>query len=230
MILLHRHRLIFLKAVKVAGTSFEIALSGFADDPADIITPISPDDEQTRTSLGFRGPQNHLDRSAPVGSRRKFYSHIPAAEAKRLLPPLVWDSFTRISIVRNPWDRLVSGFYFSATRRGAIPDLATFTDHFREAPERLTVNHRHYMIDGAEVIDRFLRYERLEEDVLALEAAIPTLSGLWDIFRQQTAKAAIRDRRLSTAEIFRAHPLIDRLVQEQNRWDIERFGYSLPRD
>ena len=47
MIVLHKQELIFLKTRKVAGTSFEIALSSFADETS-IVTPISPEHEEHR--------------------------------------------------------------------------------------------------------------------------------------------------------------------------------------
>ena len=61
MILLHHPPLIFLKPHKVAGTSFEIALSRFAG-PHDIITPIGKSGAEGRAirqRLGFRDAQNH---------------------------------------------------------------------------------------------------------------------------------------------------------------------------
>lgn len=61
MIYLSRHRLLFLKPKKTAGTSIELALSCNADDDADIITPIAPkglQDEVKRFEIGGRMPQN----------------------------------------------------------------------------------------------------------------------------------------------------------------------------
>ncbi len=57
MIVSHKHKFIFLKTNKTAGTSIEIALSKFCGED-DIITRISPKDEQTRRDLGYRGAQN----------------------------------------------------------------------------------------------------------------------------------------------------------------------------
>jgi len=59
MIISHRHRFIFIKLRKTAGTSMEIALSGICGDQ-DVITPISEEDEKVRREMGFRGPQNTL--------------------------------------------------------------------------------------------------------------------------------------------------------------------------
>ena len=59
MIVSHKHKFIFIKTVKTAGTSLEVALSEFCGSK-DIITKIAPDDEEYRKSLGYLGPQNYL--------------------------------------------------------------------------------------------------------------------------------------------------------------------------
>jgi len=59
MILSHEHKFIFIKTQKVGGTSLEIALANYCR-PDDIITGISPKDEQNRRDLGFQGKQNDL--------------------------------------------------------------------------------------------------------------------------------------------------------------------------
>ena len=58
MILSHKYKFIFLKTNKTAGTSIELALSKFCE-AEDIITPVTPQDEELRRSLGHPGPQNH---------------------------------------------------------------------------------------------------------------------------------------------------------------------------
>ncbi|MBM7587690.1 hypothetical protein JOC86_004264 [Bacillus pakistanensis] len=84
MIVSHRHKFIFLKAKKTAGTSIEISLSRYCGDK-DIITPISPKDELIRKSIN-KFPQNHQCQT------HQYYNHMSAAEVKGLIGEQIWNS------------------------------------------------------------------------------------------------------------------------------------------
>ena len=77
MIISHKHKLIFVKTKKTAGTSFEIALSNFTNQ-ASIITPISKDDEKLRQKMGLLGPFYHLEKNRLAAFKQspnnKFFS------------------------------------------------------------------------------------------------------------------------------------------------------------
>ena len=60
----HRHRFVFLKPRKAAGTSVEIALSRDCG-PDDIVTPLWEPDEELRRAEGGVGPQNHQSPPLP---------------------------------------------------------------------------------------------------------------------------------------------------------------------
>ncbi len=82
MIVSHQHRFVFLKTRKTAGTSVEIALSKICG-PDDIISRISPEDEELRAAAGGRGPQNH---ESPPLVRRAF-NHMPAQKVRKVAGP-----------------------------------------------------------------------------------------------------------------------------------------------
>lgn len=104
MIISHKHRFIFLKTNKTAGTSLEIALSEFCGTD-DIITPISSADESIRRGLGYRGPQNYLipfwaynplDWAVFLLKRRekqRYYNHIAAKKVRKYVGEKVWRSY-----------------------------------------------------------------------------------------------------------------------------------------
>jgi hypothetical protein len=137
MILSHKHKFIFIKGRKVAGTSAEIALSQICG-PEDIITPITPSDERFR--VGTPGePRNYASTFYPPllrrfverrvvraikrdtrGElaalrlpRRRFVNHMDLKTVLRLVPAA--KDYEIICVERSPYAKVMS--------------LASWTDH-----------------------------------------------------------------------------------------------------
>jgi len=230
MIVSHRHRFIFLKTAKTAGTSLEIALSGICG-PRDILTEISPDDEATRAGLGYRGAQNHLvpwsklsprgwARIAVRGSRPiRFVNHTSAADLRAGLPAHVWRDYYKFTIVRNPWDRMVSLYFYMARKYAPMP---SFDDYVVRNPERVLDNWRQYTLDGRPALDGVIRFEAFDETIaqVSREAGLP--EGILDVFRSQNAKMQFRDRSFRMSR--EAADLIGGLA----RPEALAFGYDGP--
>jgi hypothetical protein len=141
MIVSHKHRFIFIKTTKTAGTSIEISLSRFCG-PDDIITPISAQDEAIRRELDLH-PQNYENYQRtlePLEYRlgdiktlitegkiptvtTNFWNHIPARKIKRGLNPSIWNNYYKFCFVRNPWDRAVSRYYWNQEKTGEAESL-----------------------------------------------------------------------------------------------------------
>jgi hypothetical protein len=158
VIVSHRHRFIFLKTRKTAGTSLELALARVCG-PDDVITSINPRDEEARRAQGLPGPQNvespHL--------HRKAFNHMPARMAREAVGAEVWDGYYRFAIERNPWDAVVSLYYWKYKDREQLPDFDTYVSE--EWIEQLANNRRMYRIRGRLAVDRVLRYEHLDTEL-----------------------------------------------------------------
>lgn len=168
MIVSHQHRFIFLRTRKTAGTSVEVALSQFCG-PDDIITPISPEDEQHRTELGFRGPQNTgfpLLKYSPrdFGSRirkrsmKQFYNHMPAEEVRRALGSATWDSYFKFTVERDPYDKAISRYWWSTRSEEPRPSIEDFL--LRTQKNQIS-NWPIYSNDSEILADMIIQYEDL---------------------------------------------------------------------
>jgi hypothetical protein len=230
MIISHAHRFIFLKSQKCAGTSIELALSQVCG-PADVITSVSADDENLRTG---RGPQNV---EIPTAYRRfgwqlrqrlglraskartVYYGHMPAAEIRRAMDPTLFDAYRKVTVVRNPWDRVVSLYFWHYRNRERRPSFERFVRLPTYRPGRKTYDL--YSINGAVVADVILRYERLDDDFAAFVATLgidspPTLPHAK---AQHRPKESRNYRELYSADT-------KQVVARRYAKEIEAFGYE----
>ena len=172
MIVSHKHRFIFLKTKKTAGTSIELALSAVCGRD-DIITPLAqPEDEPLRRGLA---PQNwRRPGLVPAAWRRMaelfnlsrkavdFHEHIKAEKARRFLGERVWNSYFKFAVERNPWDRQVSYWQFKMRKLGAKPmTLAEFLETHHANLNSANI----YSLDGRLAVDHLVRYEHLAGDL-----------------------------------------------------------------
>jgi hypothetical protein len=179
MIVLHRHRLIFLKTRKTAGTSIEIYLGRFRD-ATDIVTPIYPPVEGHR-GQNYKGSFNPFRDSrvqdaqdnrartflSIIRSRQRYFNHMTAADAMRRLPSEVWNGYLKVAVERNPWDKVVSMYHMLNSSGGRI----TLDEVIDRA---LPLNWPAYADPVTEqiLVDKVLRYETLSQDLADVFASV----------------------------------------------------------
>jgi|TARA_B110000263_G_scaffold233657_1_gene230667 hypothetical protein len=231
MIVSHQHRFVFIKTRKTAGTSIEIALAEHCG-PADIITPIDEVDEQIRRELGHRGPQNFEVRRPASGlggliSRLfgrnvvRHYNHAPASLIRARIGPQSYDSYRKFCVVRNPWDRAVSLYFWRKNRPGSenLDKEMSFAEFVRDTPADVLSDAHIFTIDGAAAVDRFVRYENLAEDLTTAlaELDLPAIDLPW-------AKSGTRETKDHYSWIFDDES--EARIRELCAWEIDNLGYE----
>ena len=174
MIISHRHKFIFLKTEKTAGTAIEAALSELCG-PDDVITPFREESEGDRQG---RGPQNYridhpLKPQRPLWRKMLmrperyyhpsvgYYEHMPASRVRTYVGEAVWRSYFKFAFVRNPWDRQISQYLYKTKTRKTRPSL----DRFMARKKRAYVtSYEIYTIEGKVAVDYVGRYESLDAD------------------------------------------------------------------
>lgn len=153
MIISHKYRFIFIKTRKTAGTSIEVALESICGED-DIITPIYPEVENHR-------PRNHDN----------FYNHIGAQEIQSMVSEDIWANYYKFTIERNPWDKMVSMYWWRRHQYNLEHDFEEFCHRAADGHDEIyTVpsDFQKYSVNGQIVIDHVVRYENLSDEITGL--------------------------------------------------------------
>jgi hypothetical protein len=227
MILSHKHKFIFIKTAKTAGTSIEVFLSKHCG-PSDVLTPIEPPVEghQPRNHEGFINPiPEILERPGKIfsafrhsiTSREKFYRHMPALEVRKRVPRAVWNSYFKFCVERNPWDKVLSHYHMHAAREGGSLSLDEYLGR-----GRFPINYFRYTNrSGTRIlVDRILRYENLTTELSEVfsQLNIP-FGGTLGV----TAKSGYRTDRRPYQQVFDDEQR--RIVEKAFAKEIELLGY-----
>lgn len=240
MIVCHRHRFIFIRTHKTASTSVELLLRQFCG-PDDVITRETRDDERLARRLGLPGHRNHGATPVPpwrIGRRdlwwarrNRRYPHRPgihphadASTIRAFVGDDVWNSYTKITTVRDPWEATVSLYHWRrqfGPRRSRVGDGSDAPGRtLDDAVERAGRNWSIYTIDGVPVVDHVIRFERLAEDVAVVCAAL----GLHGRLELPGAKRGLRSDTGPATGVLSVEQA--RRVAELARGEIEWLGYE----
>lgn len=230
MIISHKHKFIFIKTIKTAGTSVEIALSKYCG-PDDVITPIMSEDEEKRRKLGYPGPQNDLiplskytlgdlARALQKRKRLRFTNHVGADFIQKYIEPDVWNSYYKFCFERNPWDRVISAYYFYYRVRNPVeprPSIAEFID---SGEANTYGGFDLYSRDGTILVDRVFKFEELDAAMEELRERL----GLPETPILPRTKAGTRASKSSHRELLSPEQR-DHIARVYAR-EIAHFGYE----
>ena len=209
MIISHKLKVIYIKLAKVAGTSFELAISKYCGCN-DILTPIGKCGNEYRKYRGFLKAQNYID---PETQKPRFVNHTRAKKIKELVPTHIWNHYLKVATIRCPYDMLISGYYFFASGEERAKN-GSFEKYV--AKPYLEFNKIYGLHENGEILADFLiRYEHLDEDIKKLESKIDC-PGLLETFQSITAKKNIRPKdNTSRCEIYSKYPNAKLIVDQR---------------
>ncbi len=214
MIISHGRRYIFVHAPKTGGTSLALALEGRAMKD-DLMLGDTPKAVKRRRRL------NGLQAAG------RLWKHSTLRDVEGVVTPDQMRDYFVFTLVRNPWDRLVSyyhwlraqGFDHPAVQLAKSSDFADFLRapetqaSFRASP------YASYVTDaeGKEQADLFIRLEHLGEDLAPLEAHLG--------FQLSPLPHENRSQRQGDYRQFYSDELVA-IVGRCCAEDIRRFGYA----
>ena len=248
MIISHRHKYIFLKPGKVAGTALEIALKNSCGE-LDIITPISQYDSECDQDNYFYKAQNNFG----------YCEHMAFNEIVKLISAK-YKNYRTISVVRNPWDMVVSRWFWECwiySKFGA-PKLRSYINMFKKIHRNKTytmkqlnrklqinlirtkisknivkndfqrfvenfphvwTNNQYYFHDNEMIIDSVIRYEELQSNYILLCKNL----GI-QYTNLLKVKSKIRPHEVHYSEYYNS--ATENIIRRKFQKQIEHFGYE----
>lgn len=213
MIISRGRRYIFVHAPKTGGTAMTLALEGRAMKD-DILIADTPKARQRR---------HRLEGAAAAG---RLWKHARLADIAGLVTEAEIAGFFVFTLVRNPWDRMVSYYHWLRVQDFDHPSvsLAKRTDFCAFVCDPATVAafaaapYTSYVTTatGAERCDLFLPVERLEAEIAPLAAHLG-----FSPLPLPRANGSIRDRDWRGYYSDSAAECVARFAAA----DIDRFGY-----
>ena len=168
------------------------------------LTTLSPEDEEKRRALGYRGAQNHnipfskysksdYLKFAYQRKRPCFYNHMSASEIMQYIDHKTWNSYFKFCFERNPWDKVIS-WYFWRYKSEPRPTISQFV---QSGEANIIKGFELYTRSSEIVIDKVFFYEQLNDAMNELHKQLK----LDEPISLPFAKAGFRKDRRSHKEI-----------------------------
>lgn len=240
MLVSHRKHFIFTKTEKTAGTSVESYFEQYCMPDGEWQESPSRDEYVSEAGIiGYRGS----DVSAST-----WYNHMSAKKIRDLTSQEIWDRYFKFTVIRNPFDKLISGFFMFENRKKNYSNTQLLKIFAKRVLDRgnpidrvkgnteierfrcwirkggSIVDRNKYLIDEQVCIDYFIEYENLHEGI---KHVCDRLSIPFEPSRIPEFKKGIRHHRIQIQDYY--DHATKQIVEKIYAWELERFGYNLPK-
>ncbi|MFD0933332.1 sulfotransferase family 2 domain-containing protein [Psychroflexus salinarum] len=165
MIISHKHKFIFIKTAKTAGSSIEIALSKICGS-RDIIT------YKEKESLGDLSKSIRQNVNIPFKyyskkdwrkllrerTRKQFKGHDSALSISQNIDDHIWNNYYKFCFERNPYDKFISWYYWC----GGPNRFGTMKNFIQSGIAGDVKGKSLYCIDDKIVVDEIYKFEDID--------------------------------------------------------------------
>lgn len=240
MLVSHRKKFIFTKTYKTAGTSVESYFEPYCLPEGEWTETHAREEYISPTGIiGFRG----LNKGSST-----YYNHMPAERIRELVGSAIWDEYFKFTVVRNPFDKMVSAFYMQERnkRNYSVPQRLkalmrrvlnrgrpidritgkTDVEKFRSwiAIKPPETDRDKYTIQGKACVDFFIRYEALQDGV---REVCERLNIPFQSERIPHFKAGLRPKGRPIAEFY--DQATEKKIRKTFDFEFSQFGYEMPK-
>ena len=165
----HEKKFIYIKNYKVGGTSCEVFFQkycGLNNDSSEYIS-------ETITEngiIGLRGISNQ---------NTIWKHHMTALEIKKNIGNKIFNNYFKFCVIRNPWDRIVSAYYWNIHKTKKFIDFERFIElnctsqiNYKSPDEKIFIVNKkilndwyRYSIDNLPICDFYIKYDSYLEDI-----------------------------------------------------------------
>ena len=172
MIISHRHKFIFVKTKKTAGTSIETLLASVCGEE-DVITEISEEEERIKKfnikSQNVLIPltkYSMLDwfRFIFFWRRKKFTSHMSSVEIIRYLGLKKWNNYYTFCFDRNPIEKTKSMFNW----KGGFKKYKSFDEFLENHKSDEISNWKYYTKNDNLNVNKVYNFELLDDSLIEI--------------------------------------------------------------
>ena len=217
MLISHSNKFIYIKTKKTAGSTIEsVIVDNFFDHDQDICTG-SKIDGTPRVNIGAKKP------GEPDG-------HKPWHMVKNYVTNEQWNSYFKFTVERNPWDKVVSEFYWKQSTDADLAMKEDDVDNFELFMTKMFGSKYVAPIDwplysnGSDImVDQVVQFASLKQDLVTLfndKLGLPLTEHMLQSTRK---KSGFRKRPYT--ELYKDSKLVDKVARHYTR-EIEHFNYK----
>ena len=162
MLISHRYKFIFVKTYKTAGTSTEAFFQRFCLSPLD------------QTKYHYKhGADESITKYGIIGHRldgnkgtHKWFNHKSVASIKGDLGENLFNSYTKICNIRNPYDIVVSSYLFNHRHLGDVTLTPEILEDWLKSKYTIRyLNMNKTLWFSTDFKYEYIRHENIEEDI-----------------------------------------------------------------